>query len=40
MEVDDNIALIVGDPKGILGQQVWPHLHHLLNIIIIIIIYS
>jgi hypothetical protein len=22
MEVDDNFALIVGDPKGMLGQQV------------------
>jgi hypothetical protein len=31
MEVDDNNALIVGDPLGILGQQLRPHLIHLSN---------
>ncbi len=38
MEVDDNILLIVGNPQGILGQQVRPYPIHLLNDIIIIII--
>ncbi len=34
MEVYNNSALIVGDPQGILGQQLWPHQVHFLNIII------
>jgi hypothetical protein len=40
IEVDDNIALIVGDPQGILGQQLWPRSIDLLNIIMIILIIS
>jgi hypothetical protein len=34
MEVDDNSELIVGNPKGILGQQLMPHTNNFLNIII------
>jgi hypothetical protein len=37
MEVDDNVSLIIGDPQGILDQQLWPHPILLLNIIIILI---
>ncbi len=37
-EVDDNSALIVGDPQGILGQQLRPHSIHFFNFIIIILI--
>jgi hypothetical protein len=33
MEVDDNGAMIVGDPEGILGQKLRPHQTYLLNII-------
>jgi hypothetical protein len=33
MEVDDNSAMIVGDPQWILGQMLRPRLIHLLNII-------
>jgi hypothetical protein len=33
MEVDVNILLIVGDPQGILGQQLRPRPITLLNII-------
>jgi hypothetical protein len=33
MEVDDNSALIFGDPQGILGHQLKPHPIHLSNII-------
>jgi hypothetical protein len=29
MEVDDNILRIVGDPRGILEQQLRPHPIHL-----------
>jgi len=36
-KVDDNNSLIVGDPRGILGQQFRPCPAHLLNIIIIIL---
>jgi hypothetical protein len=35
-KVDDNSALIVSDPRGIVGQQLRPHL---LNTIIISITY-
>jgi hypothetical protein len=35
MEVDDNCALIVGNPQGILDLQLRPRPMHLLNIIII-----
>ncbi len=35
MEVDDNSELIVGNPRGILGQQLMPHTINFLNIIII-----
>jgi hypothetical protein len=38
MESDDNILLIVGDPHGILDQQLRPHTMTLLNIIVILII--
>jgi hypothetical protein len=38
MEVDDNSAMIVGDPQGTLGHQLKPHPIELLNIIIIILI--
>jgi hypothetical protein len=34
MEVDNKISLIIGDPRGIIDQQVRPHAIHLLNIII------
>ncbi len=37
MEVDDSIALIVGDLQGILVQQLRPHLIHFIDIIIILI---
>jgi hypothetical protein len=37
MEVDDNMSLIVGDPQGILDQQLRPI--PLLNIIIILMNY-
>jgi hypothetical protein len=37
MEVDDNSALIVGDPQGILGQQLRPCPIKLLFIIVIIL---
>ncbi len=37
-EVDDNSALIVGDPQGILGQRLRPHSIHFLNFISIILI--
>jgi hypothetical protein len=33
-EIEDNSALIVGDPQGILGQQLRPRPVHLSNIII------
>jgi hypothetical protein len=33
MEADDNGALIVGYPQGILGQQLGPHPIHFLNLI-------
>jgi hypothetical protein len=33
-ETDDNLALIVGNPQGILGQQLRLCPIHLLNIII------
>jgi hypothetical protein len=36
LEVDGNILLIVGDPQGILDQQLGPRAIHLLNIIIFI----
>jgi hypothetical protein len=36
MEVDDNILPIVGNPQGILDQQLLPHLIHLMGIIMII----
>ncbi len=31
MEVDDNILLIVGDPQGILDQQLSPHPFYLFK---------
>jgi hypothetical protein len=37
MKVDDNILLIVGDPQGILDQQLRTKQICILNIIIIII---
>jgi hypothetical protein len=37
MEVNNNSALIVGDPHGILGQKLRPLLSKLLNIIILLI---
>jgi len=36
MEVDNNSSLIVGDPQGVLGQQLRPRSIYLFNIIIII----
>ncbi len=39
IEIDNYISLIVGDPLGILDQQLRPHPIHLLNIIIIFINY-
>jgi hypothetical protein len=36
MEVEDVNAVIVGNPQRIIGQQLMPHLIHLLDIIIII----
>jgi hypothetical protein len=39
MEVEDNCALIVSDPQGILDQQLRPHPIHVLNIIFILITY-
>jgi hypothetical protein len=38
MESDDNIALGVGDPQGILGQQLKPRQSNTLIIIIVIFI--
>jgi hypothetical protein len=38
MDVDDNSALAVGNPHGILNQQVGHCPIHLLNIVIIILI--
>jgi hypothetical protein len=38
MEVDDTVVLGVGDPQGILSEQVRPRLICLFDIIIIIII--
>jgi hypothetical protein len=38
MEVDDNSSQIVGDPHGILDQQLRPHPVHLIIIIIIMLI--
>jgi hypothetical protein len=32
---DDHSALIIGDPRGIVGQQLWPHPINLLNIFIV-----
>jgi hypothetical protein len=32
MEVDGNILLIVGDPRGILDQQLSPHPFYLFDI--------
>jgi hypothetical protein len=40
MEVDDNILLLVSDPRGILDQQLRPRSIQLLNITVIIIINS
>jgi hypothetical protein len=37
-DVDDISALIVGNPQGILGNQLRPHPMHSLNIIIIMLI--
>jgi hypothetical protein len=39
MEVDVNILLIVGDPQGILGQQLRPRSITLLNIITLLVNY-
>ncbi len=39
MEVDDNTLLIIGNPRGILDQQLRPHGINLLNIIITLINY-
>jgi hypothetical protein len=38
MDVDDISALIVGNPQGVLGNQLRPHTIHQLNIIIIMLI--
>jgi hypothetical protein len=38
MDVDHKSALIVGNPQGILGNQLRPHTIHQLNIIIIMLI--
>ncbi len=38
MEVDKNSVRIVGNPQGILGQQLRPHPVHLLNIIAVLFI--
>ncbi len=35
MDVDNNISLILDDPRGILDEQLLHHPIHLLNIIII-----
>jgi hypothetical protein len=34
MDIEDNILLIVGDPQGILDEQLRPHLSF-INIIVI-----
>jgi hypothetical protein len=39
LEVDDHSALIVGDPRGILGQQFRPQPIHFLSIILILVHY-
>jgi hypothetical protein len=36
VEINNNSALIVGDPEGILGEQLRPHLIHCLNIFILV----
>jgi hypothetical protein len=36
MEVDLNSVLIVGNPQGILGQQLRPRQIHVLNVFIFI----
>jgi hypothetical protein len=40
VEVYNNSALIVGDPQGILGQQLRPHPIYLLNSIITLVLYK
>jgi hypothetical protein len=37
VDVDDNGALVVGNPYWILGQQLRPHPIHLFNILFILI---
>ncbi len=39
VDVDDNSALIVGNPRGILGQQLKPQPIYSLNFIIMYILY-
>ncbi len=38
LEVDDNSVLIVDNDRGSLGQKLWPHPVHLLNIVMIVLI--
>jgi hypothetical protein len=38
MKVDDNIWMIIGDPQGILDQQLRPRQIHFLIIVIFILI--
>jgi hypothetical protein len=38
LEIDDNKVLIIGNMRGILGQQLSPHPTFLLNTVIIIMI--
>jgi hypothetical protein len=38
MEATNNISLVVGDPKGILDQQLKPHPMYLLDIITVVIL--
>jgi hypothetical protein len=40
VEVYNNSALIVGDPQGILGQQLRLHPMYLLNIIITLVLFK
>ncbi len=39
MGVDDMISLTVGDPKGVLDEQLSPHSIYIVNIVIISINY-
>jgi hypothetical protein len=40
LEVDNNISLIVGDPRGILSQQLRPHSNYFFIILFINLLYK